>query len=420
MSKEKTKVNKPLFTFEFFRVLLLHFFAMASYGIYFFLPRFIRLTGGEEFLIGLIMGAPAAAAIVFRLPTGAWVDRLGRRRMVVTGLLFFAVTSALPIFASGAGLYLFLVRAAAGAAMVMYFTAIVTYVAEKAPAGRRAEAIALYGAGGFIAQAISPFLCEWLLEALPLEPINRFRVLFALAALFAFFASLFSLTMSEDEHHPEKHLDPDPWYRVLRSPTMIYLLLPSIVFGTAFSSMFSFITDFTEVHDLGAPSSFFVSYSLTVIILRLTTGRLLDRIDRRLVVVASLAVISLGLYYASISAGRADLILVGILTGTGHSYIFPSLTTLAYDSSQARNRGTSMALYMLGFDLSTMGMSPVLGQIAQNWDYMAMYRVVSVFLLLGMLVYISGWRYHAPHAIRRSAGRAHPEDEFAKNTGVLR
>ncbi len=418
--REEEKVNKPLFTAEFFRVLIMHFLAMASYGVYFFLPRFIRLTGGEEFLIGLIMGAPAAASILFRLPTGSWVDRLGRRRMVVTGLLFSTIACALPIFASGAGLYLLVARAAAGIGLVVYFTAIVTYVAEKAPDGRRAEAIALYGAWGFIALAISPYLCERLLEVLPLEPVNRYRLLFAISTLFALLALLQSLTLSEDEHHPEKHLNPDPWHKVIRSPTMIYLVIPSLVFGAAHSSIFSFVTDFTEVQKLGSPSSFFVSYSVTIIFLRLTTGRLLDRIDRRLAVTASLAIISIGLFYASISTGRTDLILVGILTGTGHGYIFPSLSTLTYDSSQARNRGTSMALYMLGFDLSTMGMSPVLGRIAQNWNYTAMYRIASLLLLLGMLVYISGWRYHTPRAIRRSARRVHPEDEFVKNTGLLR
>ena len=420
MPENQTKTNEKLYSFEFFRILLLHFLAMASYGIYFFLPRFIRLTGGEEFLIGLIMGAPAAASIIFRLPTGSWVDRLGRRRMVITGLVFSTFACALPIFASGAGLYLLLARAAAGIGMVIYFTAIVTYVAEKAPDGRRAEAIALYGAWGFIALAISPYLCELLLEVLPFEPVNRYRFLFAISALFALLASLQSLTLSEDAHHSEKHLNPDPWHKVIRSPTMIYLVIPSIVFGAAHSSIFSFVTDFTEVQKLGSPSSFFVSYSVTIIFLRLTTGRLLDRIDRRLAVTASLAIISIGLFYASISTGSADLILVGILTGTGHGYIFPSLSTLTYDSSQARNRGTSMALYMLGFDLSTMGMSPVLGRIAQNWNYAAMYRVASLFLLLGMLVYISGWRYHTPRAIRRSASRVHPEDEFVKNTGLLR
>src|SRR3990172_5766773 len=106
MPDNQTRIAEPLFTFAFIRILLIHFLAMGAVGIYFFLPRFIRLTGGEEFLIGLVMGAPAAMAIIFRLPTGNWIDRLGRKRMVVTGLFLFTIASALPVFAQGAGLYL--------------------------------------------------------------------------------------------------------------------------------------------------------------------------------------------------------------------------------------------------------------------------------------------------------------------------
>ncbi|OGG02386.1 MAG: hypothetical protein A3F83_12595 [Candidatus Glassbacteria bacterium RIFCSPLOWO2_12_FULL_58_11] len=419
MPLNQTKSTEPLFTFAFIRILLIHFLAMGAVGIYFFLPRFIRLTGGEEFLIGLIMGAPAAMAIIFRLPTGNWIDRLGRKRMMVLGLFFFTIASALPVFARGAGLYLLLVRAAAGGATVIYFTAVVTYVAEKAREGRRAETVAIYGAGGFVAQAISPYLCEWLLKVLPLSPSHNYRALFGLAALLCGLAFLTCLGIEEDEPHEEQHLDPDPWYRVLSSPTMLYLVVPSIVFGSAYASIFNFITDFTQVRHLGEPSTFFLSYSITAIVLRLTTGRLLDRIDRRLVVLGSLVIIGVGLFYASISRGSLDLVLVGILTGTGHGYIFPSLSTLTYDSSQARNRGTSMSLYMLGFDISMMTVSPILGRIAQSWDYVAMYRVSGVLLLVGTLVYATGWRYHGRGALRWSS-RRHGKDEFIKDTGILR
>ncbi|MFH1069111.1 MAG: MFS transporter [Candidatus Glassbacteria bacterium] len=412
--------EQNLFNAEFIWILCVHFLAMGSFGIYYFLPQFIRLTGGEEFIIGLVMGAPATAAIFFRLPTGAWVDRLGRRRMVITGLGLLTIASALPAFAQKAGPFLLVARAGAGAAMVIYFTAIVTYVAEKAPDGRRAEAVAVYGAAGFLAQAFSPFLCEWLLEALPFAPAYRYRLLFGTASLWTAGAFLVSLRMQPDANHHEQHLRPDPWHRVMRSPTMVYLMIPSIVFGLAYTAVFSFVSDFSNVKNLGAPSSFFLSYSVTVILLRLTTGRLLDRIDRRIAIVLSLAIIAVGLYAASVAHDSLGLVLVGVLTGTGHGYIFPSLSTLTFDSSQARNRGTSLSLYMLGFDLSTMAMSPVLGRTAEIWDYYLMYRVASLLLVGGILVYLTGWRYHAPVAIRRSAASRHPTEEYVKNTGVLR
>ncbi len=404
MHSAPEKQKQPsLLTGPFLRILLIHLTAMGSFGVYYFLPRFVRFTGGDEFMIGLVMGAPATAALLFRLPTGGWVDRLGRRRMVITGLALFTVANFLPVFAGGAGIFLILVRAASGASMIIYFTAIVTYVAEKAPEGRRSEAIALYGAAGFVAQAVSPWMCEQLLNVLPFEQMVRFRIVFALAGIFTLVALVISLPMEHDDNHEEQHLDPDPWYRVLRSPSLIYILIPSVAFGIGYTSIFSFITDFTEMHSLGPSSFFFISYSVTVVFLRLSTGRLLDRMDRRMVTVASLLVIVVGLLLASAPGGAASLVLVGILTGTGHSYIFPALSTLTFDSSSARNRGTSMALYMLGFDVSTMAMSPLLGKVAEHWDYFVMFRVAAWMLLAGTLIYLTGWRFHSAAAIRRSA-----------------
>lgn len=309
-------------------------------------------------------------------------------------------------------------RALAGAASVIYFTAVVTYVAEMAPAGRRAEAVAIYGAGGFIAQAISPYLCEWLLRVLPLAMSLRYRALFLLAAVACFAAFLMSLGLSPDRPHQERHLQPDAWTRVIRTRTMLYLVVPSLVFGLGYTAMFSFITDFTQQAGLGSPSAFFVAYSLTVIALRVGTGPLLDRVDRRMVVAGALAMIALGLFQASRAAGTLDLVLVGILTGTGHGYIFPSLSTLTYDSSPPRNRGTSMALYMLGYDLSITAMSPVLGHLAELRGYFMMYRVSAVLLAAGTLVYLTGWRYHAPAALERSANGG--RKEFIPEPGALR
>ena len=409
--------RESLFTSEYLRVLAIHFLIMGSFGIYYFLPRFIRLTGGEEFIIGMVMGAPALTAILLRLPTGNWIDRYGTRPLVILGLVLFTAATALPVLASGAGAYLLFARGLLGVAMVVYFTSLVTYVAERAPSKRRAEAIAIYGAGGFVAQAISPYLCEWMLESLPIEPLNRYKVLFALAGVLSAAALAVSLSMRRDRLHPGKHRVSDPWHRVMRKPAMIFLMLPSLAFGAGYTAMFSFVADFTQIHEVGAASNFFVSYSVTIIILRFCTGRVLDIIDRRIGVIASLMIMGAGLFYASFCSTRLDLIAVGILTGTGHCYIFPTLSTLTYDSAAPRNRGISMALYMFGFDLSNMLVSPLFGEIAERWDYFIMYRVAALFLFAGVLAYAAGLRYHAPAALKRLADEI---DRFEKNEGAVR
>ncbi|MCE5273387.1 MFS transporter [bacterium] len=395
--------EEPLYKPDFVRILVIHFLVMGSVAIYYFLPRYIRLDGGNEFLIGLIMGAPFTAAVLLRLPAGSWIDRFGKRNLISRGLLAFAVTSALPVLAQGAGVYLFAVRALAGGSVTLYFTASVTFVADTAPAKRRAEAIAVYGAAGFMAQALVPFVAEWLLGVLPFAPVWNYRALFGLAALCGALSAAISLSLGPDAPRPEGIPAPDPWHRVIRNRTMLYLFIPSLVFGAGYASIFNFVTDFTQVKHIGAPSWFFISYSMVIFLLRLTTGRVIDRVDRRLGVVFSLSCLALGLMYASFSTRHWDLLVIGMLTGVGHCYIFPTLSSLTYDSSPVHNRGTSMALYMLGSDLSAMLVSPVLGRVAEVWDYYVMYRISAFLILAGLAFYATGWRHHHPRAVRRSA-----------------
>ena len=49
-----------------------------------------------------------------------------------------------------------------------------------------------------------------------------------------------------------------------------------------------------------------------------------------------------------------------------------------------------------------------------------MYKLASLLLASGMLVYLTGWRYHAPLAIRRSSLGQHPTEEYIKNPGAIR
>ena len=398
-------IKQKLVTSEYIKLLSVHFLIQGAFSIYFFLPQFVRATGGTEFIIGIVMGASAVSGVIFRLPAGGWIDRFGSRKLAILGTSLFAVSAALPIFASSAGFYLITARCVLGAAMVIYFTSVVTLFADLAPPDRRAEALAIFGAAGFIATAVFPYFCEQLLIIFPYSEITNFRILFGIATMLCIGSTIIATNvgLSSRKRPCKEKTTPDHWFRVFKKPAMLFLFLPSLAFGAGYTAITSFVTDFTSVCNLGPTSSYFLSYSVVIIVLRVTTGKLLDRIDRRYGVVFALVAMTIGLYYASISRDSFDLIVMGLLTGLGHCYIFPSLSTMTYDSSEPHNRGTSMALYMMGFDTSLVLFTPLLGRVAQHWDYFAMYRVAAASVFLGLIVYLFGLRHHSPEAIADSA-----------------
>src|SRR5262245_65136920 len=55
------------------------------------LPSFAAELGALPELIGVIVAASTITGVLFKLPSGALSDVLGRKRMMVLGAVFFAV-----------------------------------------------------------------------------------------------------------------------------------------------------------------------------------------------------------------------------------------------------------------------------------------------------------------------------------------
>ena len=65
------------------------------------LPRFAQDLGAAPQLIGLILGASTITGILIKLPAGAVSDVIGRKRMLLLGMLFFAIPPFLYPFVQG-------------------------------------------------------------------------------------------------------------------------------------------------------------------------------------------------------------------------------------------------------------------------------------------------------------------------------
>src|SRR5918994_6903183 len=68
------------------------------------LPLFARELGADARLIGLVVGASTLTGIVIKPPAGAWSDVLGRRALLVSGAIVFAVMPFTYLAVTGLGL----------------------------------------------------------------------------------------------------------------------------------------------------------------------------------------------------------------------------------------------------------------------------------------------------------------------------
>jgi multidrug resistance protein len=121
------------------------------------LPEIERRTGAGDATLGLALAAYAVPIVLFSLPLGRATDSMGRRPLLVAGLLFVAAGSVLIAVSDSIGVLL-VARAVQGIGSAASWNAALALVSDTAPPGKRGEtvgvALSATGAGSIAGPAL--------------------------------------------------------------------------------------------------------------------------------------------------------------------------------------------------------------------------------------------------------------------------
>lgn len=125
----------------------------------------LKLSGA---FVGYLFAAMAFSQFLASPFTGVWVDSIGRKKMIVIGLLLFSFSEALFGFANDTWL-LFASRLLGGVSAAFIMPAVVTYIADKTTLANRAKALGYQSAaislGFIIGPGIGGFIAEFGIRA---------------------------------------------------------------------------------------------------------------------------------------------------------------------------------------------------------------------------------------------------------------
>lgn len=125
----------------------------------------LKLSGA---VVGYLFAAMAFAQFLASPFTGVWVDSIGRKKMIVIGLLLFSFSEALFGFANETWL-LFVSRLLGGVGAAFIMPAVVTYITDKTTLANRAKALGYQSAaislGFIIGPGIGGFIAEFGIHA---------------------------------------------------------------------------------------------------------------------------------------------------------------------------------------------------------------------------------------------------------------
>jgi MFS family permease len=307
--------------------------------------------------VGIVIGLASIAAVATRILSARAIDRRGRRPFALGGLALFATATALlPLAASLASLLA--LRAVQGIGWGFATTAIASLVADLAPAGRRGEAIGIWGMAPTVAMALGPAAGGGLTR------IGGAPAAFFGTALLFVVALGLMLPVAEPPRG-------ETTSRKTRFP--LGAVLPC---GVLFLSSLSYgaIIAFVPVElgsGPGRTGAYFGVYAVSILVVRPFAGRLSDRHGRRAVVVPGLLVGAAGVALTGLARGPLSLGVAAALYGIGISGLsFPALTAWTVDRS-GEARGAAMAAFYGSYDLAIALGAFAFGPVYERFGFAA-------------------------------------------------
>lgn len=285
--------------------------------------------------LGLVLSVYPFAALGGRFVGGVAADRRGRMPTVVVGLVACSVAGFLLLLPLGAPA-LAAVRILHGLGQAMVAVAAVTWLMDITEPQRRAESLALIGAGVWGGTTLGT-LAGALLGSL------------WAAGLFAGAAALLGLPALRWTERPPAVRRPGG--RPILMPREA--LVPGITFGlgsAGYAAVIGFVVLHLNGRDAGGTVALTV-FSATVLIGRFVVVPLVVRYGLVRSLRPALVVTATGLVVLATAPGTAVAVLGAVLVAAGHSALWPALGAVAAGRVPAEKRGATIGSMVAFYDI---------------------------------------------------------------------
>lgn len=375
-----------------------HFVAMGMYLAA--LPLYVsRELNGSRAAVGLAVGAMSISAVLSRPWVGRRVDRLGRRVFIIGAPVLIAAT-AFSLLAATVLIAVVAVRLVQGLAAAAYYTSAATMATDLAPEDRRADFIARFSLFLYAGFASGPALAEWLIAR------HGFNWTWTASAVIALSGAAVAFALPETR--PD-HGDEPPPRRRLFHPAAVGPALVLLTIAVGYTSISAFTPLYARHIGMDSSGLLFVTFALTIFVVRLVSGRIADRYGRIVVAMPGLALGVAGMTLLAI-VPRPAAAFVGVAAfGACHALAFPALMALTVDAVSSRERGEALGSFTAGFDIGAAVGGYTVGWVADQAGFRWAWLTAAAVCLIGL-----GVLTKIAHRVRREAAvlaeaAPHPE-----------
>ena len=388
-----------LWTVDFVLNLLVGHFMFAGFtSLLTIIPLYVLHRSGQEWQLGIIIGSFGIAAVFLRPFAGRWVNKIGAKRIALTGTAILAVGSLLYLGAL-APWWIVPIRMIQGIGMAMAPVATGTIVANLAPAHRRAEAMSYMGTSINISFLYAPVAGSWILG------YAGFQYAFLFSGAIAFFAVFLASRISAARTSP---LVEEAAEGVTESVPLISraALFPAIVFmAYTFTTapVNTFMPILARENNLGNPGLYFTVMAGTSIFSMMLSGPVADRFGRATVIVPGLVATAVAMFILNAASQPIMLWAAGFFAGMGFGLIQPGIQSLTIDRVSPRERSSGVATLQQAWDIGGSGGAFFIGPLGGLIGVANTFGVTGIGALVGAVGFVLGNKRNPANLHTRSA-----------------
>ena len=367
------------------------FFLMCSFTVTVFLsvfqlipvsPFHINDLGGGPLASGLFLGFLTFASAWSAPFTGAFADRIGRRRTLVIASLGLAGFSASYAFIDSYRLLLALVLVH-GIVWSALLSASAAYMTGVLPAGRRAEGIAYWGLASVIAMAIAPSIGFWM---------YRHSWTWLCVGTTALNLGMAGIAWRlEDDTTPPTPFNPHaptPPRRAWIERRVLLLSLPLFLYAYGYGAISSFSAVYADALGIQPKTIYLTTLALVTLVTRPFLGRLGDQLGYRRLFIPCLVMMTVGLAVLPTATTAAQLAISAGLFAIGFGSSYPVFAAYVMQDIGETRRGAAFGAILAAFDTGIGTGSTMTGWLSGRAGFPTAFAVAAVLAALALPMFL--------------------------------
>ena len=311
------------------------------------LPLFSQALGAGDAVVGLVAAVSPLAGILFSFPVGVLSDHLGRRRLLIASGAVFLSAPLLYLLITDP-FWLIPIRFFHGTATAILGPVIAATIVVRF-AGRKGEALGQYSSATLVGRTLAPLVGGAIISFFAVYPgLVPYRAVYIAAAVAAVPVLALVLLYLEETPAPLTVLS----FSAFRRSSVAFFAnrrlrataLADMATYFAFGAFETFLPLVLLSQGMGAYQAgvLFAAQTLIIAATKPSFGRLSDRVDRRIQIVAGLLILGCAVAAIPFAPGFFAFLLVSALFALGMSLSTVATSAYVADVAEQEQMGASM------------------------------------------------------------------------------